>query len=290
MAGCLFCSTPLRCTFVDLGKSPLCESYLAADQLNQMEPFYPLHAYVCEKCFLVQVQEYVSPEGIFTEYAYFSSYSDGWLAHAKAYVDMITECLGLGVHEPGHRAGQQRWLPAPVLFDQGHLRSRRRAGEERRHGGDRQRSAHGHEAVRSRDRAGVGRAGQGCRSHLWRQRACPGARCQRFRRRDEALAETSGRHHHRVPASHAPDRGEPVRHDLSRTLLLFLAPDGRTHLRGSRTDPVRRRGAADAWRLASHLRASRRRLEPIRERAYHPAPRSGGGERLQSPRAVHIVR
>jgi SAM-dependent methyltransferase len=96
MAGCLFCGEHLRHTVVDLGMSPLCESYLTVDQLNQMEPFYPLHVYVCERCFLVQVQEYVSPEGIFTEYAYFSSYSDSWLAHMKAYSDMITTRLGLG--------------------------------------------------------------------------------------------------------------------------------------------------------------------------------------------------
>src|SRR5919198_374503 len=95
VAKCLFCSEPLRHTFVDLGMSPLCESYLTVEQLNRMEPFYPLHVYVCEKCFLVQVQEYVSPENIFTEYAYFSSYSDSWLAHARAYVDMITAHLGL---------------------------------------------------------------------------------------------------------------------------------------------------------------------------------------------------
>ncbi|OLE05641.1 MAG: SAM-dependent methyltransferase [Cyanobacteria bacterium 13_1_40CM_2_61_4] len=95
MAKCRFCSEPLRHTFVDLGMSPLCESYLTADQLNQMERFYPLHAYVCEKCFLVQVQKYVSPDRIFSEYAYFSSYSDSWLAHAKDYVDMITARLGL---------------------------------------------------------------------------------------------------------------------------------------------------------------------------------------------------
>lgn len=95
MAGCRFCSTPLRHTVVDLGMSPLCESYLTVEQLNQMEPFYPLHVYVCEHCFLVQVQEYVSPERIFSEYAYFSSYSDSWLAHAKAYTDMITARLGL---------------------------------------------------------------------------------------------------------------------------------------------------------------------------------------------------
>jgi len=95
MASCLFCSAPLRQTFVDLGMSPLCESYLPAEALNQVERFYPLHAYVCERCFLVQVEQYVSPEAIFTEYAYFSSFSDSWLAHAKAYVDMIASRLGL---------------------------------------------------------------------------------------------------------------------------------------------------------------------------------------------------
>ena len=98
MAGCLFCAEPLRRTVVDLGMSPLCESFLTADQLNQMEAFYPLHVWVCERCFLVQVEEYVRPEGIFTEYAYFSSYSDSWLAHMKAYCDMIAQRLGLGRH------------------------------------------------------------------------------------------------------------------------------------------------------------------------------------------------
>src|SRR5713226_9037111 len=95
MAACRFCSTPLRQTVVDLGMSPLCESFLTADQLNQMEPYYPLHVYVCHGCFLVQVEEYVSPEAIFREYAYFSSYSDSWLAHVKGYVNMITARLGL---------------------------------------------------------------------------------------------------------------------------------------------------------------------------------------------------
>src|ERR1700745_1814186 len=93
---CLFCRAPLRQTFVDLGMSPLCESYLAADQLNRMEPFYPLHVKVCEECFLVQLEQYVSAEHIFTEYAYFSSFSDSWLKHASNYVDMISQRLGLG--------------------------------------------------------------------------------------------------------------------------------------------------------------------------------------------------
>src|SRR5678815_1481594 len=95
MPDCRFCAAPLRHTFVDLGASPLCESFLTAAQLTQMEPFYPLHAKVCERCFLVQVEDYVRPEGIFTEYAYFSSYSDSWLAHAKAYAEMIAARLSL---------------------------------------------------------------------------------------------------------------------------------------------------------------------------------------------------
>ncbi|MGB5160115.1 MAG: class I SAM-dependent methyltransferase [Thermoanaerobaculia bacterium] len=84
---CRFCSTPLQHTVVDLGMSPLCESYVSLNQLNQMEPFYPLHAYVCDRCYLVQVQEYVSREEIFSDYAYFSSYSDSWLAHVNRYAD-----------------------------------------------------------------------------------------------------------------------------------------------------------------------------------------------------------
>ncbi len=95
MGTCRFCHTGLQRTFVDLGMSPLCESFLTREQLNQMEPFYPLHAYLCEECFLVQVEEYVGPEQIFSEYAYFSSYSRAWLEHAKSYTDMIVSRLGL---------------------------------------------------------------------------------------------------------------------------------------------------------------------------------------------------
>ena len=71
---CRFCAATLKHTFVDLGMSPLCESYVSADRINSMEAFYPLHVYVCDRCFLVQLQEYVSVEDIFSDYAYFSSY------------------------------------------------------------------------------------------------------------------------------------------------------------------------------------------------------------------------
>src|SRR5215469_12213286 len=88
-AVCRFCGYTLRHAFIDLGMSPPCESNLTSDQLNQMEPFYPLRVFVCERCFLVQLEEYISPENIFSEYAYLSYYSDSWLAHAKAYADLI---------------------------------------------------------------------------------------------------------------------------------------------------------------------------------------------------------
>jgi SAM-dependent methyltransferase len=76
--------------------SPLCESYVTREKLNQMEPFYPLHVYVCRRCFLVQLEEYVSPETIFAEYAYFSSYSDSWVEHMRRYAEIITNRLKLG--------------------------------------------------------------------------------------------------------------------------------------------------------------------------------------------------
>lgn len=93
--GCRFCGTQLKHVVTDLGMSPLCESYLRADQLNAMEPFYPLVVYVCERCFLVQLQEYVSGEKIFRDYAYFSSYSDSWLDHCRRYTEQMIGQLGL---------------------------------------------------------------------------------------------------------------------------------------------------------------------------------------------------
>lgn len=86
-SGCRFCGSKLEHIFVDLGVSPLVQSFLSSDKLNQMEPFYPLQVFVCGKCFLVQLQEFVAPENIFSDYLYFASYSDTWLAHAKRYTD-----------------------------------------------------------------------------------------------------------------------------------------------------------------------------------------------------------
>jgi SAM-dependent methyltransferase len=92
---CRFCGGALH-SFVDLGMSPLCESFVAADRLDAMEPFYPLHVRLCEECLLAQLPELVAPEEIFGEYAYFSSYSKAWLDHARRYVETISQRLRLG--------------------------------------------------------------------------------------------------------------------------------------------------------------------------------------------------
>lgn len=92
---CRLCGDPLSHTFVDLGMSPLCESYLSADQLDQPEVFYPLHVRLCASCLLVQLPAYVPGEDIFSDYAYFSSYSDSWVAHAKRFADSMIARLGL---------------------------------------------------------------------------------------------------------------------------------------------------------------------------------------------------
>jgi len=93
---CRLCGTPLERTFVDLGMSPPCESYLTADQLDQRESFYPLHVRVCGQCLLVQLPEYIPAEEIFSDYAYFSSYSDSWVEHARRFVDGAAGRLELG--------------------------------------------------------------------------------------------------------------------------------------------------------------------------------------------------
>jgi SAM-dependent methyltransferase len=92
---CRFCGAELRETFIDLGMSPLCETFPSPAALSSGEMYYPLHVYVCEKCFLVQLEEFETPQNIFSDYPYFSSYSDSYVAHAKSYVDKMIPRLGL---------------------------------------------------------------------------------------------------------------------------------------------------------------------------------------------------
>lgn len=108
---CRLCGEPLNETFVDLGMSPLCESYVPASGLEDAETFYPLHVRICSACLLVQLPAYVRGEDIFSDYLYFSSYSDSWVAHAKRYADDMSARLGLG---PGS-------LVAEVASNDGYL-------------------------------------------------------------------------------------------------------------------------------------------------------------------------
>jgi len=112
---CRFCRTPLRDTFVNLGMSPLCESYVAAAQLNDMEAFYPLHVRVCRECFLVQLPAYESPERIFSDYPYFSGYSDmalglavGLMLEGTYLFQHPSDSLSSAYGEPGELTAQSQ--------------------------------------------------------------------------------------------------------------------------------------------------------------------------------------
>ena len=93
---CRFCGSTLKNSFVDLGTSPLANSYLKPQDLGKVEPFYSLHVFVCETCYLVQLPQLQSPEDIFDDYAYFSSYSESWLKHARDYTELMIERFGFG--------------------------------------------------------------------------------------------------------------------------------------------------------------------------------------------------
>ena len=94
-SNCRFCHTELIHSVVNLGMSPLCQKHVKPEQANDMEKFYPLHAFICHNCWLMQLEEFATPDEIFAEdYAYFSSYSDSWLKHAKKYTDLMVERFG----------------------------------------------------------------------------------------------------------------------------------------------------------------------------------------------------
>jgi hypothetical protein len=93
---CRHCNHPLHHSFADLGVSPLANNYIDPEDVARMQRFYPLHAYVCDQCWLTQLPVHVSAEDIFSEYAYFSSFSSSWLLHVSDYADMMTKRWQLG--------------------------------------------------------------------------------------------------------------------------------------------------------------------------------------------------
>lgn len=93
---CRFCGTRLTESFADLGVSPPSNAYLAEADLRRMEPFYPLHAYVCANCLLVQLDEFQTPDQLFGHYRYFSSFSESWLRHAERYAEAMIGRFSIG--------------------------------------------------------------------------------------------------------------------------------------------------------------------------------------------------
>ena len=286
---CRFCGEALEHTFVDLGMSPLCESYVPADRVNAMEAFYPLHAKVCESCLLVQLEEFVTADAIFSEYAYFSSYSDSWVAHARDYVEMAVERFGLDENSlVMELASNDGYLLQHVVAarDPG---TRHRARRERR---DR-RAREGHRDDRRVLRPGSGQPARGRGPHRrparCQQRHGPRPRPQRLRRRDRNRAGARRRGDDRGSAPAASRRKQPVRHDLSRALLLLLAADGAQGARGARARAVRRRRAQVARRFAAALRPASGDRTPAGHAARGGARRARARPWLRHARGASLV-
>ena len=266
---CRFCGAQLNHRVVDLGMSPLCESYVASEDLDRMEPFYPLHVWVCDRCFLVQLNEYVAAEDIFTEYAYFSSFSSSWLQHAEDYVAMITERLGLGpdsfVVELASNDGYllqyfvERGIPCLGIEPAANV-----AASAVERGVPTDVSFFGAEHARK-----MAAEGHLADLVLGNNVLAQVPRSQRLRRRDPDDSQARRNGDDRVPPPPAAPRGEPVRHHLPRALLLLLPHQRRGHLRRPRHDDLRRRGAVDTRRVTADIRPPRRRHEQAGQRPGH---------------------
>ena len=228
---CRFCARPLRHVVVDLGVSPLANSYLRREDLDKPEPFYPLRPMLCEGCFLVQLPEVAPPESIFTDYAYFSSYSSSWVRHAERYAEAVIERFGLGA---GHQVIE-------IASNDGYLL---------RHFRDRGVPVLGIEPARNvaaaAQEAGIPTLVEFFGVELARRLAAEGRRADLLvannvlahtpRLNDfvagiAAVLAAARRRDPRVPPSRAADRREPVRHHLSRALLVLLVHHRRRGLR-----------------------------------------------------------
>ena len=161
--------------------SPLCESFLRADQIRGMEPFFPLRVFACERCYLVQLEAFVAPEEIFTEYAYFSAYSTAWVEHARRYVEMIRARLALGPDDLVVELASNDGYLLQHFVGTGDPDPRDRPGRQRRgrRGGAGRPDAGG--VLRPRDGSAAGRRRQAREPDRRQQRARAGPRPQRFR-------------------------------------------------------------------------------------------------------------
>ena len=257
-AVCRLCDAELTETFVDLGMSPLCESYVSADRADAAETFYPLHVRICSQCLLVQLPAYVAGEDIFSDYLYFSSYSDSWVAHAKRYADEMTERLRLGDDS----------LVVEVASNDGYLLQHFVAGgipvvgvepagnvaEVARGKGIRTEVAFLSAASGADVAARYGQAdlvaGNNVYAHV------PDIRDFSAGLAAAGQADRSG--HIGVPASAAPDRTQPVRHHLPRALPVPDAAHLGPRIGHRRPDRGRCGRVEHPRRLAAGARPARR--------------------------------
>ena len=230
---CRFCGHPLTTTFANLGMSPISNDYVAAERAFAMEPFYPLHAYVCDNCFLVQLIDFERAENMFSdEYAYFSSYSESWLRHAHAYAEatIVRERLGPDslvveiASNDGYLLQYFKGAGVPVLGVEPTANTARVALEER--GVPSEVAFFGREtAQRLRDRglqADV-MAGNNVMAHV--------PDINDFVSGYPHPAEEGRGRQRRVPAPTQPDREQPVRHHLPRAFFISVVHRGAEDLR-----------------------------------------------------------
>ncbi len=265
MTACLpFCAAR-RCArpFVDLGLSPLANAYLPPEQLRRDGAVLSAACSAsAASCLLVQLEEFETPGADLLRLRLLLVYSDSWLEHCRAPTPRHGATrFGLGAESHGRRGREQRRLPAAVLRGARRPGARRRAGRQRRRGGRSRRASRPRSAffgtataqrLARRGRRADLMVGNNVLAHVPDLNDFVGGL--------QDPAEARGGGHGRVPAPAAADRGEPVRHDLPRALLVLLAARGRrasSPAHGLRV--VRRRGAADPRRLAARLRAPRRR-------------------------------
>ena len=256
---CRSCGAALRQSVVDLGLQPLANAFPGPDDLGRPDPAYPLHPYVCSSCWLMQLHHRVSPEEIFADYAYFSSFSDSWLEHAAAYAERMIGELELGPSSQVVEVASNDGYLLRNFVESGHPRSRNRAGTKRRRSGGGERRSDRRPVPRPDDGRATARRrpSSGSADREQRSRARPGP--QRLRRRPGRPARAAGDVDHGVSAPAPSARGGAVRHDLPRALLLLLAGGRTRRLRAPRARSRGRRGARDPWRLAARVRTSRGR-------------------------------